>query len=331
LKFIKIFHIILIMHGFGLSAAFAQPEIGSVSIPDIRHGQTVSISGNFFGEKNPAAPLMWDDCEGKQTDSDSAIAAVWDEVMPWLHRAPVTSHRTRYRRAPFRNTPPPHSRSQQYISGGHYDDAPNYNNGAYKNVGVTVDSGAANKNKWIGMWYYRLDPLWKNPCGSYNNHKTDAINTGPGGYDIPQNYTVYRGGSYDPCSSYDNNTQFRLMTCDGADAFYSAPNPRLQWIRYQRRNQSDASAGIKEISVNNKRVAFTTSESGCANWLNNTRSFLVGGYYRWAYNLADISTYHGGNDNFRYFDDIYIDTTFSRVMLANDSDYCCIFSLKLMQ
>jgi hypothetical protein len=47
----------------------------------------------------------------------------------------------------------------------------------------------------------------------------------------------------------------------------------------------------------------------------------VGGYYRWATDINDTSTYRGDENAYRYFDDMYVDTTLMRVMLADNATY----------
>jgi hypothetical protein len=54
---------------------------------------------------------------------------------------------------------------------------------------------------------------------------------------------------------------------------------------------------------------------------NGIQSFTIGGYYRHGQDLNNINTYRGDENNFRYFDDIYIDTTLARVILGNSADY----------
>jgi hypothetical protein len=119
--------------------------------------------------------------------------------------------------------------------------------------------------------------------------------------------------------------------------FASTKNPRNAWIHYEYRMQSDASVGVREIRIDNLTGA--KYKTNCPNWMNNTRSFSIGGYFRGVYEpwlidgctcatscwgetkqlVAYISDLN--NNAFRYFDDMYVDTTWSRVMLCNTSTY----------
>jgi hypothetical protein len=67
------------------------------------------------------------------------------------------------------------------------------------------------------------------------------------------------------------------------------------------------------------KESYVTS-AGCENVKNNTRSFSIGGWYTTNTNRVE-SDKRGHVDNFRYFDDIYVDNTFSRVVLCNNSSY----------
>lgn len=62
--------------------ATAEPQVQSVSASFV-HKRTVVIRGSGFGSKTPAAPLMWDDCDGKAVDNDSAVTeSGWVDVWP---------------------------------------------------------------------------------------------------------------------------------------------------------------------------------------------------------------------------------------------------------
>ena len=106
---------------FFTGTAFADPAISDFT-GTLVHGGSINITGSNFGIKDPAPPLMWDDCEGKTTDSDSAVrTSGWVDVWPILSGAAVESHRTRYRKSmDFRGVAAAHKLSSQYLAGGHY-------------------------------------------------------------------------------------------------------------------------------------------------------------------------------------------------------------------
>ena len=51
------------------------------------------------------------------------------------------------------------------------------------------------------------------------------------------------------------------------------------------------------------------------------RSISIGAWFRYFAPLSASSNYHGCDRCWVYFDDVYVDTTFSRVMLANNANY----------
>jgi len=58
----------------------------------------------------------------------------------------------------------------------------------------------------------------------------------------------------------------------------------------------------------------------------NSRSYTAGGYYRYTVQGGDpgnTNDYRGGvlDSNWRFFDDLYIDSSLARVVLADDSVY----------
>ena len=307
----------------GVNVLHAAPSINSVSGP-LNHKGSITLSGSDFGSKSPAAPLIWDDCEGRAVNSDSAVASVWDEVSPIISLASVQSHRTRYRRVPFEGVAPPHNRSTSYLAGGHYqypNNNPSYigsNSEHYRDVLVTVDAGSV-KTDWFATWYYRVHPDWRTPCPADNNHKYCVSNSGA---------TAWDGQAYDasnataPCVSGD----ISIRAMNGGCSAVGAPvnNPRLDWIRYERRWGTRLYNGFRQVLIDNEESSFM---DGCGAW-QGTRSFSIGGYYRHSSltvsemrGHSDGSSSNPENNSFRYFDDMYVDTTYARVMLGDASRY----------
>ena len=62
----------------------AEPAITGISPSYIRHGQTLILTGSRFGTKSPAAPLIWENCEGKTINTPSAVVSEggWSERSP---------------------------------------------------------------------------------------------------------------------------------------------------------------------------------------------------------------------------------------------------------
>ncbi len=309
--------------------AMAAPIINNVS-GVVTHKGTINLTGEQFGSKIPAAPLIWDDCEDKTVDSDAAVINVWSEVHPHnsgLSYPYPTFARTRYRTIPYRSLPAPHQYSKQYLSGGHYqyaNNSPAYigSSEGFRDVLVTIDAGSVKEN-WFATWYYRLDLNWRTPVPPSNNHKFCVSNGGATAWSSPMAYDAV--GSQAPSASGDN-VKIRTINGGCGEVGAATDNPRDDWIRYERRQESLSGGGFRKTLINN---IVSNDVDGCGEW-TSTRSFSIGGYYRWATDIDDIATYRGSSDgtdlnpennSFRFFDDMYVDTTFSRVMLGNNSNY----------
>lgn len=308
--------------------AFSNPTITSVN-GNITHNGNITISGNSFGPKSQASPVVWDDMEGRPVNDYSKLTenrgfntptGGYSDVWPKLGSGGATAQ-TQYRSIPFRNTPAPHPFSSVYMAGCHYqspNNNPPYIGGSegYRNVGVTADSGVTS-GTWYVHFYYRLDPLWNTSQISYNNHKTTVPEQGSSMYSSnPFSYSFYcnqqspeQGGEgLTVAFSYD----------EGCSPIIYTENPRFKWVIFEE--IWDNPKRNREIFINNK----SGGKMGRVMSLGNTvRGWSIGGYYRRASNINDTSTYRGGVNysNYRYFDDVYIDNTLSRVILANRANY----------
>ena len=326
----------LIFFGLPLNV-LAAPLVNSVSGSFI-HGQNITISGSGFGAKNPAAPLMWDDAEDRTVNDESSVLNKgW--VDPWP-RAGVSSleHRIKYRNVGYRNVAGPNARSTKFLSGGHYqtvnNNPPYIGTGAedYRNVSITADAGSG-KSRWYASFDYRIDPLWDYGGSSYLtclNHKITVVQDAGASYTGNFEYNVFRGGVSSP--DYGGVSTYMLAGNLGCSMgtwptnFPALNNPKNQWVKIEQITASDAALGIMDFYIDNvKGVGFL---SNCPNWWANKypasgglRSYTIGGYWRTCANISDTSTYRGGVNNFRYYDDMYVDGSLSRIILANNQNY----------
>lgn len=310
----------------------------------IIHNGTIVISGSNFGSKSPAAPLMWDNCEDRTVNSEqSVLDKGWSDLYP---RGSIDSCELRYRNAGFRSVATAHTNSTKYLAGCHYQYAnnspPYIGSGAesYLDVMATVDAGSG-QDRWFATWYYRLDPNWYTGDGSldYNNHKISVLQSGVAGYTPSSGfaYMVFRSPQ-SPANTINDSTAIAFHA-EGSSNIGSFPNdygygdnPRLGWVRYEERVMDDDELGNRIIYFDNELMChyldnnpdWFTEQGGAK--AGGIRSFTVGGYYRFVQeggSIANVSDYRGGveDSNWRYFDDIYIDNTLSRVILGNASTY----------
>jgi hypothetical protein len=316
----------------------------------------VTISGSSFGTKNPAAPLWWDDGEGASINTPGVMTSGelnW-VVSGWLsgsnkrYRSAEpsgtsdTSTRMQYRQIPRRNVEAPHSRSTKYLTGCHDDEGECMGGEVGQNVGLTVSAGNR-YNKWFASYYLRLDPLW--PIGSSSNYK--FFN-----WEMGSPFTMYSSPfCYDNVNGCGGCDGFRKAP-DCNEDYWGSPhviqilnintcpittsptcgspvitkdsrknNPRRQWIKQE--HILDYSGDYYIIKVDNADLLNSRNYSGCSlnksSYPNAPGGVTIGGFWKQGVcgnNQDDL------NDNAcRYFDDVYVDNTFARVVLADNSNY----------
>ena len=294
------------------TTVFAQPEV-SVVTGTINHKSTIVINGDGFGTKSPAPPLIWDDCEDKTLNDHIKVFSEggWDEAWPY-HDNCHEDWEIQYRAILYRNVGGPHQRSQVYLAGGHYQEPTNM----ARAVMVTKDSGQYS-NVWYAIWYVRLDPNWPQEgyyLANYKATRVQADSTAYMGSAVPGSmYTsctscICRGlemidlhASRETCGSYVDSGLF--------------PSELYGWRhREYLQRQNPGRLIVKSDNV------YTPYDLSCEGDLLyfQTRSFSIGGFARYNQNGSNGYLH---NDMFRYFDDLYIDTTWSRVMLADRPNY----------
>ena len=318
---------------------FAQPNPTAYTGDSLTHGNSFDITGASFGSKDPAGPLMWDDCEDRTVDNDASVTGKgWIDVWPYLQASDVDSARTRYRDTGFRTVTSAHTAGGDsiFLSGCHHqfdNNDPQYIGGGqtYRAVCVTADANQAVVSRWFVMWYYRVDPVWPDSgcnAGNIENHKFAVKQVGAG---------AYAGtNAYDSCREYPCDGDSVMATIGhgsgGCTRLYEGTppygirhySPQLDWIKYEHRHWSDDTHGRRDWYFNNM---YTNGYDGeCVNWLDSTRSFTIGGYFRWSdAGSPPVSEMYGDTNAWRYFDDMYVDTVLSRVILGDASTYtACI-------
>lgn len=342
------FYIPLFLVLYHTNLVHANPLVSAVS-GTVGHSLPITISGSNFGTKSSATPLMWDDGEsgtaGIAPDSTpNAFSQVgYSQVMPQPSREGDNiseSYQMKYRDVNYspvsQQVAGPHNRSTKYMVGGH-ESLPN--DGA-RDVTLTVATPSAYSDRWFMQFYYRVDPGWSSPCiGS--NHKITVYQDGTAAYASGNNQYVYNDfGDTMPCSNSDT-IRMKVMgrapaigglkneTPDTSPPWFqygqnSSDNPRLDWVKIRMEIAQDT--GFVHLYVNETMVwggsgnpnFFTGSGTEDLNF-NGIRSITAGGYHA-TNNATSYPNKQSGND-YRYFDDVYIDSTLSRVMIGNSSIY----------
>jgi len=278
--------------------ALGAPVVQQVS-GTLDHRGTITISGTGFGSKPTAAPLVWDDATGNN------IRDKWDGAWPYL----LPGHNTGYY-DPIHGVNPPHSHGSRYIAGAHAG-----NSGAYSGYDVVFFKNVplqAFPFYIYASWYQRADKDWV--FGRDNNYKTFAYSVCCSPYELPNDwFTAYgppRPASITDGAQWtigDNGKSLQNPDANGHNAWWgSGVNPMAgQWakeeIAVKVTNQTD---GYVKVWENGRQVLNYTGSTD--KYPGDQRTIGIGGYARNQY-----------AQNWRYFADAYLDTTLSRVVLAN--------------
>lgn len=332
---------------------YAAPSISNV-IGDYTHGESIVISGSDFGTKSPAAPLMWDDCESATAETFPSGSANGSSQVGYSDWQPLeerqgdgrtvpATHRIYYREFPY--TPAgesgsltqiaaPHTHSTKCLSAGHYFDAEweIFGNNPARDISITIPNanGVGNfETHWYARWYYRVNSDWPE-CGTDPNHKTSVIQSdvvayGGGTYPNDYSYLNFNNG-HTPChdsSSLTMRHSSDIGVCDdwtGDGANYSVTNPKDGWQIWEEIVVNHETNGTRTQYIDGVH-AWGCDDAGA--WFTALHgqgigSFTIGGYFRLS---LDYSGGEQSSDAHRLYDDIYVDSTLSRVILANHETY----------
>ena len=211
--------------------------------------------------------------------------------------------------APMRGVGLPHSHVTRYIAGAH----------AANTADTGFDVMLFKSFPVLPMpfyvycsFYQRLDPQWH--FGGDNNLKTFDYSDGLEPYNNPNSWYIAYGPPH-PSSVTDaglqwvneNDTPLSVPDKNGHNAWWGhAVNPMSNWskveIAIKVSNGSDGYINIWEDGHQVMNYVGITDNYG-----GTHRTVAAGGYARM----------YGYTSNWRYFDDIYVDTTLARVVLAD--------------
>jgi len=283
----------------GMLPALSAPVIQQVS-GALNHKGTITISGTGFGSKATAAPLVFDDATGGN------ILDKWDGAWPNI----TSGYNTNYY-GPMRGINPPHSHDNRYIAGAHAIDSGAYSGEFvvfFKNIPLQTFPFYV-----YASWYQRADNQWV--FGGDNNFKTFEYSNCCSPMEMPNNwYTAY--GPPHPAANTDG-AQW-LFTDDGG----SMMNPDVRGHNVWWGTAVNPMAGKwSKVEV---AVKVTNQLDGYLNVWENGRAVMnyVGPTDKYpgtrrTIGIGGFARMYGHSNNWRYFDDAYLDTTLARVVLAN--------------
>jgi len=270
----------------------------------LNHKSTITISGAGFGTKATAAPLAWDDASG------TAVTSTWDGAWP----NKISQYNIAYR-APQRGISLPHTHITRYIAGAH-GEKQGADGGANVMVFKSFTLPAAFPYYVYASWYQRADNAWV--FGGDNNFKTFDYSVGNEPYANSNWYTGY--GPPHPGSTTDspqwgpNDDGKSLMNPDmNGHSFWwnHGVNPMSgKWSKVEvELKLTDQNDGFIRVTENGSNVVINYV-GPTDKYAGKARTIGIGGYARMT----------GQPNNWRYYADIYLDTTLAHVVLANNAD-----------
>lgn len=286
----------------------AAPAISNVQ-GSFSHKSDLTISGSGFGQKPTPAPVVWDSCE------QAGLSSQWSGA--WPNRSADSNNNLKCR-PPIRGIGLPHNNSTMYMAGSHAGSGgadAGYNVMAFKSRQISSYPAYT-----YASWYQRSDNAWQF-CGD-NNYKVFDFSRGSSPYDLPNNwYLEYNARPTSTTSTADwhilddalGQSAQSLQSPDASGRSWwwnSAINPMGgSWTKIEVAvkisPQSDGYIRLWENGVQKINYAGSTDH-----YSGTERTIGIGGYARC----------YGNSNNWRYFADMYVDYTLSRVVLANNSD-----------
>jgi len=296
-----------------------------------------------------------DDYMPPRTGDYAWVTSSWP--VDWKHYTYVTPFsisqdggeaNMKYRTAPYRNVEAPHRYSTKFLAGGHDDERECMGGEPGQAVGVTVGDSERH-NTWYVRYYRTLDPLWptENGGGAMKYGVWETGDNGAGGRPMmytSQSYLSY-AGSGATCNQgqrmnplggdtwYGGYAALHLLTSscgvgstrtcwDESNTFNPAPSYRNGNWQYNE-HLLDYAGNFEQIKQTNVIHIDTSLDSDCV--LGNPsipapgpRGYSLEGF--WKLQMCENSQDDLDDDAWRYMDDIYVDTTFSRVMLCGTDD-----------
>lgn len=269
----------------------------SLCYADVSGVSGTTISGSSFGTKTQAQPLSFDGFEDGVIDTTPDIGTNWQST--YLTEL-TTSGGVRH-------------------SGSSYHGGKNFTTDG--TVGVTSNNSVLSE-KWYVSWWWKVDSNWDwgdGTCGDDQNQHLSNIKVfrvwNPGAID--ENFVVATQGWGDTLIS--NNEYIGPSNVDYFEGNYQTNWTKNTWhhfqFEYSENSAVGESDGIFRMWRDGVLVQETTDLETREDYSELKRVSLAGFYNSWGAN--DLSNLP---DTF-YIDDIYVDTTWSRVEVGNNALY----------
>jgi len=275
--------IAILILAFTPMQALADPTISRTS-GTFAHGLTVTITGTGFGTKNPAKPLVWADFEQGLAPSKLGISTSWKQVqnMEWSTECPADAVGTKCAKASN--------------SDGAWTIAIDYAN--WTNEGQKVYIYKIQRKNFLITNQSQNWKMWRMwPAGSAGNY--------PNIYAAPSNGRVYVEKIGQESGFWGG---FRTGTTN--------------WVNEELIFQASSAINVKDGVLNirydgRKKASGTVLTRSTSAPAYMKRNYVVHGVpankSRWNPNWT--------NNNRVWVDDVYVDTTWARVILCNSENY----------
>ncbi len=291
---------------FSSKNATAQPYIKTISIDGtstLSNGQTLTISGSGFGVKNPAAPRVWTNFEdGTINPGPLGTATSW----------------TRTDGCSISN------QNQETNSAYNVRGVVNTGSGSSPNVALIInyadsaDSQGFTKVYTFVRRYYDDADWWNAMSGQFHNYKFYRLWTNPVGTTPVYPDSIFVVSNTVPKIVFSTEGP----TCKAADDSDSGAGtttpPAQQWLREEYAVFRGDGNGVAKMWSNGtliKDLSNLYTASGLCDPSPYTDSWIslsIENY--WTLVPPPVNSYV-------YFDDVYIDNTWARVMAGDQSTF----------
>ena len=277
----------------------AAPSISNVS-GTLNNGNPITIIGNGFGTKSPATPLVWADFEGLSVDAEAAVTSKYSTSTIALGGANVLV---------ATNADMPHLRSTRSVRAVAAANSPNINVDVSESgkVFVYLKRKFAHPDWFKTLTNYKFFRLWSSP----ENSPIDIV-VGYTNFSSPFTYP-YNNAHSNGTAEYGNPTNMYTTM--------SHP-PANQW------NTEEYQASKSTIDLQDGTFRFWYNGK---KHINNTTLMNRSTKHPGSWSNLYIENYNHHSSNgvndvppsgaYVYYDDVYIDTTWSRVMIGNASTF----------
>lgn len=302
---IKLFTIGFIIAGSTIALSVkplaAAPDITSIS-GTLTHGSAVTITGTGFGTKTPAAPRVWTNFEnGTMTPTALGTATSWERTSGMSVSTQNQEINSTYNTRGIVNP-----------------------DGSSPNVGFIVNyANAANTEGFTKVYtfvrrYYDDATWWSVMAGQFHNYKYFRIWTNPVGTTTVYPNSYFLVGNTVPVIRFVTEGS----ACKAGDDTDWGPGtttpPAQQWLREEYTVSRANGTGVAKQWTNGiliKNLSNLYTASGLCSPSPYTDSWI-------SLSIENFWTLVGPPlGAYVYFDDIYIDNTWARVMIGDQNTF----------